>query len=131
MSLRRREFIAGLSGAAAWPLAARAQQRRTGPVIGILGSGRSEVYAARLAAFKQALKEAGFVEGQNVALEFRWANDEYDRLPSLAAELVRARVALIAAIGNNLVAYAAKRETTTIPIVFAIGADPVSQGLVA
>jgi putative tryptophan/tyrosine transport system substrate-binding protein len=129
--IRRRDFITLLGGAAAaWPFAARAQQRRTGPVIGMLGGGRSEVYAARVAAFKQALKEAGFVEGQNVTLEFRWANDEYEQLPSLAAELVHAHVALIAAIGNNLVARATKRETTTIPIVFANGADPVAAGLV-
>jgi putative ABC transport system substrate-binding protein len=129
--MQRRSFLTLLGGAAAaWPLAARAQQAAM-PVIGILGGGRAEIYASRVAAFRQALKDAGFVEGQNVTLQFRWANDEYDRLPDLATELVRARVTLIAAIGNNLVAHAAKSATSTVPIVFVIGADPVYQGLVA
>jgi len=133
--IRRRDVITLLGGAAAmssslWPLAARAQQR-TLPVIGILGSSTAESLATRLPVFKQALKETGFVESQNVTIEHRWANDEYDRLPDMAADLVRRRVSLIAAIGNNLPARAAKSATTTIPIVFHMGADPVQLGLVA
>src|SRR5262249_50899896 len=109
---------------------ARAQQR-TLPVIGILGSTTAEGWATATAAFMQGLKEAGFIEGQNVAIEARWADDRYDQLPAMAAELVRARVALIAAIGNSLPALAAKSATATIPIVFTMGADPVRLGLVA
>jgi putative ABC transport system substrate-binding protein len=129
--LRRREFIAALGGAAAWPLAAQERaQQRTLPVIGILGSATAEVGASRVNAFMQGLKETGFVEGQNIAIEARWANNQYDRLPAMAAELVRARVALIFAWGNNLTARAAKNATSTIPIVFAMGADPVQLGIV-
>jgi len=128
--MRRREFVAGLSVAAGWPKAARAQQR-TMPVVGILGSATAEVYASRMAAFMQGLKEAGFVPGQNVVLEQRWAKDQYDRLPEMAADLVRAKVSLIAAIGNNLPTRAAKAATSTIPIVFAMGSNPVGLGLVA
>jgi putative ABC transport system substrate-binding protein len=124
----RREFIAGLGGAVAWPLTARAQQR-TIPVIGVLGS--STVDALLMAAFMQGLKEAGFNEGQNLVVEQRWANNQYDQLPEMAADLVRVRVSLIAAIGNNLPARAAKAATSTIPIVFLMGADPVALGLVA
>jgi putative ABC transport system substrate-binding protein len=108
---------------AAWPLAARAQQRT---LIGILGS----TTATGNSAFMQGLKDTGFVEGQNMAIEAHWANNQYDRLPAMAAELVRARVALIVAIGNNLTARAAKNATSTIPIVFVIGADPVQAGIV-
>src|SRR5262245_14231875 len=130
--MRRREFVTILGGAAAtWSLAARAQQWSTMPVIGILGSSTVESDAAQMTAFMQALEESGFVEGQNVAIESRWANDDYDRLPQMAADLVRARVALIVAIGNSLPARAAKSATTTIPIVFTMGADPVQLGLVA
>jgi putative ABC transport system substrate-binding protein len=130
--MKRREFITLFGGAAAaWPIAARAQQRPAIPVIGILGNSTAESDVARLPAFMQALKESGFVEGQNVAIESRWANDNYDRLPEMAADLVRARVALIVAIGNSLPARAAKSATTTIPIVFVMGADPVQLGLVA
>jgi putative tryptophan/tyrosine transport system substrate-binding protein len=128
--MRRREFIAGLGNVMAWPLAASAQQPVV-PVIGMLGSATVEGWAARTAAFMLGLRGAGFIEGQNVAIEARWANDRYDQLPAMAAELVRARVALIAAIGNSLPARAAKSATTTIPIVFAMGADPVQLGLVA
>jgi ABC-type uncharacterized transport system substrate-binding protein len=129
--MKRREFITLLgSAAAAWPLGARAQQQRTGPVIGILGSSTAETYANRMAAFRQGLKEVGFVEGHNVVIEYRWANDQYDGLPAMAAELVRARVGLIAAVGNNLPARAAKNATSTIPIVFTMGADPVELRLV-
>ena len=127
--MRRREFIAALTGAAAWPVAARAQQR-TLPVIGILGSRTERSSAFAVSAFMQGLKDAGFVEGQNVAIEAHWANDQYDRLPAMAAELVRARVALIFAIGNNLTTRAAKNATSTIPIVFGMGADPVQLGIV-
>jgi putative ABC transport system substrate-binding protein len=130
MKMRRRNFIALLGGAAAVPLAARAQQR-TLPVIGLLSSTTAEAIAFRRLAFMQGLKERGFVEGQNVAIEYRWANDQYDRLPEMAADLVRRRVSLIATIGNNLTALAAKSATTTIPIVFTFGADPVEIGLVA
>jgi putative ABC transport system substrate-binding protein len=127
--LRRREFIAVLGGAAVSPLAARSQLPVM-PVIGILGSGTAETWVTR-PAFQQGLKEGGFVEDQNVALEFRWANDDYDRLPELAADLVRRRVSVVLAIGNNLPARAAKTATSTIPIVFVNGADPVQVGLVA
>jgi putative ABC transport system substrate-binding protein len=128
--MHRRSFITLLGGAAAWPIAARAQQAPL-PVIGILGSSTVETWALRTANFMQGLKEIGFVEGQNVAIESRWANDQYDRLPGLAADLVSRRVSLIAAIGNNLPARAAKGATSTVPIIFAMGADPVQLGLVA
>jgi putative ABC transport system substrate-binding protein len=98
-------------------------------VVGILGTTTAESY--RLVAFMQGLKEAGFIEGQNVGIEQRWANNQYDRLPEMAADLVRTRVSLIAAIGNNLTTRAAKAATSTIPIVFVMGADPVALGLVA
>jgi putative ABC transport system substrate-binding protein len=129
--MKRRDFITHVGAAAAgWPLAAMAQQR-TLPVIGILGSATAEGWATATAAFMQGLKEAGFIEGQNMAIEARWADDRYDQLPAMAAKLVRARVALIVAIGNSLPARAAKSATTTIPIVFVMGADPVQLGLVA
>jgi putative tryptophan/tyrosine transport system substrate-binding protein len=129
--MRRRDFITLLGGATAtWPLAVRAQQRAL-PVIGILSSTTAESFSARRLAFMQGLKDIGFVEGQNLAIEYRWADDQYDRLPDMAADLVRRRVSLIAAIGNNLTALAAKSATTTIPIVFTFGADPVQIGLVA
>jgi putative ABC transport system substrate-binding protein len=130
--IRRREFVTLLGGAAAWPLAASAQQAVT-PVIGILGSGPAGTWAQRSVgrAFQQGLKEGGFVEGQNVALEFRWASNDYDRLPDMAADLVRQRVSVVVAIGNNLPARAAKAATSTIPIVFVNGVDPVQLGLVA
>jgi putative ABC transport system substrate-binding protein len=127
--MQRREFIAGLGSAAAWPVVVRAQQPAV-PVIGFLGSGTPSQYAPAVASFMQVLREAGFNEGQNLVVEQRWANNQYDRLPEMAADLVRARVSLIAAIGNNLPARAAKAATSTIPIVFFMGADPVALGLV-
>src|SRR5262245_14199861 len=127
--MRRREFIAGLAGAAAWPFAARGQQSGM-PVIGFLHPASIDVLADRVRAFRQGLKDTGFIEGENVAVEYRWAEDQTERLPALAAELVRRRVAVIAAVGGNLPLLAAKTATTTIPVVFAVGEDPVGLGLV-
>jgi putative ABC transport system substrate-binding protein len=125
---RRREFITVLCGSAVWPLAARAQQS-TMPVVGFLHPATATAYAPYVAAFRQSLAEQGFVEGRNVAIEFRWAEDDFTRLPALAAELVRLRVAVIVASGTA--AYPAKAATSTIPIVFSTGSDPVQLGLVA
>ena len=131
--MKRREFITLVGGAtAAWPLAARAQHPAM-PMVGILHSASPDprsAYWSAMAAFRRGVSESGFLEGQNVSFEFRWAEDQFSRLPNLAAELVRQNVSLIFAGGGDVAALAAKEATATIPIVFAMGADPVEQGIV-
>jgi putative ABC transport system substrate-binding protein len=121
--MKRREFLAGLGSATAWPLAARAQQRPL-PVIGLVEVGSADANAGRLAAFRKALSENGYVEGRNVTVEYHWLEGQFERLPAVMADLVRRRVAVIVTLGQ-LPAVVAKAATTTIPIVFAVGDDPV------
>jgi ABC-type uncharacterized transport system substrate-binding protein len=127
--MRRREFVGLVGGAAAWPMTARAQQTAM-PVIGVLSSASSDTVARQLAIFRRSLSENGFVEGRNLAIEYRFADGQYDRLPALAADLARSRVAVFVTNGSIFATQAAQTASTTIPIVFSIGTDPIEAGLV-
>jgi ABC-type uncharacterized transport system substrate-binding protein len=128
--MRRREFITLLGGTAAWPLAARAQQPAM-PIVGFVSGRSAEASVRQAAAFRKGLNEIGFVESQNVMVEYHWLEGQYNRLPSLMADLVRRRVAIVATPSSNPATLAAKAATTSIPIVFGVGEDPVRLGLVA
>jgi putative ABC transport system substrate-binding protein len=128
--MKRREFVSLAASAAVIPLIARAQQPSM-PVVGLLGATTAQGYAAQLAAYRQGLSEAGFIEGRDVVIEYRWADDQYDRLPGLAADLVSRRVAVIATIGGNAASIAARAATKTIPVVFHGSLDPIKAGFVA
>jgi putative ABC transport system substrate-binding protein len=127
--MQRREFLAGVGAASVWTLAAQAQQSTT-PVIGFVNSGTPEAFANLVAAYREGLRELGYVEGVNVAIEYRWAHGEYARLPQLLADLIQRRVTIIASTGGTRTVLAAKAATSTIPIVFEMGGDPVDQGIV-
>jgi putative tryptophan/tyrosine transport system substrate-binding protein len=127
--MRRREFIAGLGSAAAWPLAVQAQQPAM-PVIGFVYSGSADASAGNVAAFRKGLGETGYVDRQNVKVEYHWLEGQYDRVPALISDLVRRHVAVIATPGTTGASIAAKAATATIPIVFGVGDDPVRLGLV-
>ncbi len=129
-SMRRREFITAVGGAVAWPLAARSQQRGI-PVIGYLGAQSPELWASRVRAFRQGLNESGYIEGQNVAIEYRWAEGHYDRYPAFVADFIARDVTLIVVAGSTPGIVAAKAATATIPIVFLTAADPVQAGFVS
>jgi putative ABC transport system substrate-binding protein len=130
MMMRRREFIAGLGSVAAWPIAVRAQQPAM-PVIGFVSGGSSDAYPNLMAAFREGLRENGLVEGRNVAIEYRWADFHYDRLPDLMADLVHRKVSVIAATGSSTSLRAAKAMGINIPIVFNTASDPVQDGIAA
>src|SRR5262244_2466108 len=126
--IRRRELIVALGSVTAWPLAARAQQQSVMPVVGFVNAGLPD--ASLVAGFRKGLNETGYIESQNVTVEYHWLEGQFDRLPALMADLVRRRVAVIATPAGNLASQAAKAATTTIPIVFSVGEDPVKWGLV-
>jgi putative ABC transport system substrate-binding protein len=128
--MRRRDFIALIAGASGWPLGARAQQASI-PVVGFMSGRAPEDSADLVTAFRQGMAESGFVDGQNVTIEFRWANGDYDRLPALVADLVNRKVAVLVGVGGDVSAIAAAKATTTIPVVFGMGGDPVKTGIVA
>ena len=128
--MKRRTFIAGLGSAAAWPVVARAQQT-TVPVVGFVHGGSAGDSASYVAAFRKGLGESGYVEGQNVTVEYHWLQGQFDRLPALMADLVGRRVAVIATPATRVAAITARATTATIPIVFGVGPDPVKRGLVA